>query len=708
MSDKLAALSALAPLRSRLVQGFMSAARSRAGAPVRSLPACVPHLDPAQVAQAKLLCRRTSTGLAAPASSPLVAASPKDVEEMVFVAVCAGNHRQAMDIAQMVHQDPMSGRFRSKTLYLLLLQLAAAAPNQAHLALNLFAELFSRYPDLSPDECSMATTSLFLCFEDCRDFSRLLTLRTLYESFVAPRLSGFEFEARFLAATLHVLLNSSQYHQALELMEHSLLSFPDRQDQLTLLKYLPMMKAFDMMCSFQDCGTLYDWLLVLIERLPHTVLLYHWTKYLDLALSKNHYNLTKLIYSHVIMAGRELLSVDDVLTSTVVADLESKSPVLASLSDSMLQAVLHTLASHGDVSLTLNLIEWHYIHKEMRGESALTKELCIEIVRSYCYHKEENIPKIDEGDAGAKRVLDVLDSLLSRLKEEFVYTDISDAISHKLNTLNIFDQSVAAARLKELATMEFINAQENSKSMARKLTNKNISDALQGNVLMNNKILHQTIAQHLNYMITKNMSLKCVRLYVECLLNHVNKYQNTSGLVSAMMAMKSVKHDMSHWLTPSVFDIVFKSISNSPAAQMTGTALFTFMKQNGMKISTFNIEQLIFSTLRGPQFNELLEYYLYEYLSTSPQNINPHILHRIRNYTHLNDEGRRLLHFLEENTVTSALKLWESYSFRSKLPLWDSSPQSYSKEHYHQIDSRDAQYLSFVLGISETPSLNTR
>lgn len=693
-------------MRTRLVDGIKSAVLKRTGSAVRSLPACLPYLEPAHITQAKLLCHRTSYGLKAAQKSSIVQASPKEVEEMVFVGLCAGNHHQVMEIAQMVHQDPMSGRYRSKTLYLLLLQLITTSKghNQAQVALNLFQELFHYCHDVSLDEWSGATVLLFQCFHHCRDFSQLLTLRMVYESIIVHKLPGFEFEARFLAANLHVLINSLQYHQALEMMHQSFESFPDAEDQATLMKILPLSKFLDLMCSFKDCDTLRAWLTVISQQEPLVILLEAWAKFLDLAVSKNHYGLTKLIYSHVIMAGRELLSVDDVLTSTIVSDLESRSPMLATLSEHTLQAVLHTLASHGDVSLTLNLIEWHYIHREMRGESALTKDLCIEIVRSYCFYNEEPSELNSDGnDASVERVLDVLESFIQRLKEEFFYTDVSDAMSYKLNTLNIFDENVAAARRKELATVTLVNESEENNTKARKLTNKNITPSLQGNVLMNNKLLHQIITQHLKYMLAKQMSLKCIQIYIECVLNHVNKYQNTSGLVTAMMAMKSFKHDILQWFTPAVFNIAFKSISNSPAARITGSTLFTFMRQNGMEVSRSNLEHLVYSSLRGSQFNKHLEFYLHEYLSTNPQSISPQIIHRIRDFSSLNDDGRRLLHFLEENTVESALGLWHSYGFCSEIPFSGSNTSIYNKEHYHQIDSRDAQYLSFVLGISEIP-----
>lgn len=704
MAEKFSGLNAIAPLRTRFVEGMKALVRKPNAA--RSLPACLEHLEPAHIKQAKLLSHRMAHGLKQAKRASIVKVSPKEIEEMVFVGVCAGNHLQVMEIAHMVLQDPMSVRFRSKTLYLLLLKLVAAQLDStlAQLSLNLFAELFSHCRDVSRDETTMATLLLFQCFHNCRDFSQLLTLKILFESIIVQRLPSVEYEARFIAANLHVLINSFQYHRALELMHQSFETFADTQDQVVLVQTFPVLKLLNMMCSFEDCDMLRDWLNVLNKIQPQAIPLEEWAKFLDLAVSKNHYGLTKLIYNQVIMAGRELLSVDDVLTSNVVADLEANSPMLATLSAHTLQAVLHTLSSHGDVALTLNLIEWHYIHREMRGESALTKELCIEIIRSYCCYNEEASTLSDgDSDASVERVLDVLESFIRRLKQEFIYTDISDAMSHKFNTLNIYDENVAAARQKELATGEYLNELNDLGLKARKLTNKNITASLQGNVLMNNKLLHQIITQHLRYMLAKHMSLKCIQIYIECILNHVNKYQNTSGLVSAMMAMKSFNHDLLPWLTPNVFNIAFKSISNSPAGLITGSVLYSFMKRKGLDVSTSNLEHLIYSSLAagGSQFNGFLEYYLHEYLSANPREISPQIFHRIRNYSGLNDDGRRLLHFLEENTVESALQLWESYGFSSCFPLLNT--ESYNKEHYHQIDSRDAQYLSQVLGISEAP-----
>lgn len=704
MSGKTAATTSLGYMRKRFIDQVKESLNVPKSCGNLALALCSSKLSQSQIDQAKILSKRISHKLSENSDSSLVQMTPQEVEDDVFVSLCARNYNQVWTIAQKVQQDPMNLRFRSPSLYLLLLELISARGDrsQVTLALNLYLELLSQSL-LLEDTVKVATLQLFKCFESCQDFTQLIPLRILYENTIVTVLPYFEYEALFLGAHLHVFLNTGQYNQALALMHQSFESFPDHEDQLILLQKLPLLKLFDTMCNFKDCNSLEYWLSLVLDKNTSSIPYAWWSQFLSLATSQNHYGLVKLIYTHVIMAGHDKdLAIEDVITNNVISNIEAQSTMLATLSDHTLQAILHTLASHGDVELTLSLIEWHYIHKEMRGERALTKDLCIDIIRSYCFNNDFSATPIEgEHDSSVEKVLDVLESFLSRLKEDFHYTDISDAFSHKINTLNVFDQNVFEAARHETATVEFINQLEEPEQEARKLKNENIYESPQGNVFMNQKIMQQVIISHLTYMKDRHMSEKCIRLYTECILNHINKYQNASGVINAMLAMKKFNCTCYCWFTPSVFDILFKSISNSAAARLTGYTLLSFMKQTARPVSKSNVENLIFSSLRGPQFNPLLEFYIHEYLSTFNQKPSVHVTQRIQNFSSLNDNGKRLLEFLKDHTVEFVRENWEAYGFNSAFPQNNLHLTDDTNEHYHQIDVRDSRQLAFILDMKD-------
>ncbi|SGZ51189.1 CIC11C00000005892 [Sungouiella intermedia] len=663
------------------------------------LPLCLPYVTNSQRKEAKALCRRAKWSPKQPDNSPLVRYSPKEVEELMFLNVCARDYNLVWNIAQLIKLDPISLRYQTPSVYLLLLLLITAKgdTSQAMLALNLYAELYSGSRKLTEEESNLAAQLVFSILRKCSDFTLLLPLKSIYESIMVYHL---DCEKQYIGVTMDILMNSRQYNKTLDLFENYMTGL-NKTEIKAALTTLPVLKLFKYMCTVQDCDRLAKWLEVLVSSGDTLLTAADWSTFLGLALSLNNYDLVKLIYDHWIMAGLDSqLSVEDVVLDNKIWTLQSQNSIFQSLSDSSVYQILHTLASHGDVELTLNLIEWHYIHKTLKGDRALTKELCVDIIQSYCF---SNDPDSQNSDHSMERVLDVLDSFASRSKANFElsYKDISDAVSHKIHNYKVADENMIKAQRKEMGTIEFIESsnQESVSSLAdlpRKISNRNINDSGHGNPLLNTENLQVFIETHIDYLLKKSVNPATIQLFVNCIINHLNKFQNCSGLIVALNTLKSKNFNfINEWLNNDLFEIFVRSIANSPAARLTGQELYQYLKQRGA-ISQQQQLNFIFSSLRDLNYHSLFEYYVFEYLMSSPAQISSQLIKRISSFSHLDHRGRIVLEFLESEMVPGEDEIneyWQSNGLNKNADVTVYGEESI----YGKIDARDCKYLKHVL-----------
>lgn len=667
-----------------------------------TLPLCLPHITNSHRKIAKALSNKARRQLKQTDNTPLVGYSPKEVEELMFLNICARNYDQVWGIAKMIKEDPIALRYRTPSIYLLLLLLISSQGDTGHamLALSLYAELYNGRSKLLNEEHDLAANLLFSILRKCSDFTLMLPLKSVYESIMVHHL---ECENQYIAVSLDILMNSRQYIKALDLFETYMMALDEREigDALTLL---PVLKLFNYMCSVQDLDSLVKWLPTVTGREQEIVTASDWSSYLGLALSLNNYALVNFIYVNWIMAGLDThLSAEDVVLNNNISRLQALNTIFQTLSDQTLHQILHTLASHGDVELTLNLIEWHYIHKSLKGERALTKELCVDVIRSYCFYDDPDSQGQDR-DHSMEKVLDVLDSFVTRSKADFVlsFKDISDAISHKIHNYKAEDSNVNEANRKLMGTLEFIEAsnEENTLSVTelpRKTTNSNILDSAHGNPVLNTEVLRLFVESHMDYLLRKSANATTIVLFVNCIMNHLNKYQNCSGLIVALRTLKSMNQDfVNEWLDNDLFDILIRSITTSPAARLTGLELYQYMKINQWTIAQRQMIHFIFSSLRDQNYQTLFEYYVYEYLMLSPTKVSTHLLKRIANFSHLDHRGRVVLEVLELEKVPKIDEIesfWESNGL-NKTP----NVNIYDEESiYSKIDARDRQLLKHIL-----------
>lgn len=456
----------------------------------------------------------------------------------------------------------------------------------------------------------------------------------------------------------------------------------------------------------QDCDAVLEILHEAVSGTSTDILtLNMWTEILSMALWKNHYELVKLIYVKVIMDGLDPLALSEAMLEVIPPET---NPFLRSLSQNTVSQILHTLATHGDVALCLNLVECHYLHKSLQGERALTKDLCLQIITAYChYHpKSGELATRRDTDTSVKTVLDVLDTFVKKRNHKFNYQDLVDAFLHKLNTYHVFDAKVAYAVAKEhrgpWKPMSFspgIEEVPEEPEVINKKSNTNVHESAQGSVLKNTAILLEFLAEHLQYISQKQHSTTTRQIFINCVLAHLATYQNTSGIIAALQLMKLVDVNfVDKWLDQELYDIIIKSFSESPAAMATGLVFYTHMKNKDMTISAQNFKHFVFSALRGDSYNQLLEYYIYEYLKLNPAIISSRIVSRIRAFKNLNEDAKTLLGILENYNSQDHLHLeeiWDTNQFSRLSPILPTPGDEY--EVFFKIDQRDKSILDQIL-----------
>lgn len=628
---------------------------------------------------------------------------PSQLEDLVFLNLCASQHSTVMDIAEQVKKDPVCSRFCTTTLYLLILELLAASKDSPNsfLALKLFQELHTK--KVLIQESRAAANALFSCLQHCKDFTVLLPLKMVQEGLIVTRLPETEYEVKYIGATLNILLNTDQLLSAVQTYENAVSLFTSVAERNLLFDLLPIQRLHDAMLHLRDCSNLARLLHAHRER-RREIPVKFWSEALSLGIALNDYDLVKVIYSDVIMDGiGDELSLDDVLFKNKVQRLQGQSMIFASLSNTALSGILRTLASHGDVRLVVNLIEWHHIHKTMKGESALTKSLCLDIIQSYCYHQEDSRepPNKSEEDTSVQRVIDVLESFVSKQQQTFTYTDVSESFSRRFNAYRHYDQNVADASAKQSAIAEDIilnqHPEDEGEGTPLKITRKDPFSP-SGSVLKNRDILRQFICSHVEYILKNNYHATTLHLFVASVLHHVQKYQNASGVVAVLAALRTVNDNfVDQWLTSQLLDIITFSLSNSPASSITGYKLYGYLKDGGCKFTLSNMENFINSSLRGPKFNSLLEFYSYETLKLGFK-VRDLVIQRIKSFSHLNRQGELLLEILEGDITSNEVeKLWDEHGFtRNVENLENMYEDNYS--HYLEMDLRDAGYVDMAFG----------
>lgn len=668
-----------------------------------SLPKCYSQLTPANRRLAKDLAKKINDQLKDLPKIFWKQLTPAGVKETLFLNLCAGNHSIVLNLAERIAQEPQPKDYLSSELYILILQLLASqagsrrstafhTKDSFHVALatQLCSELV--FTGCSDDDLQLAFNLVLDCAFTCDDFTQLIPLRILFTS-VSSKIRKVDLENRYLSTVMNIYINSSQYMEAVEYLH--LLQSTYKHSKERLYSTLPLERVIDFMCSTHDCSNLMQLLRDVLLYNSKLVSTHLWIKALNLGLSLNHYDLVKLIYDAVLAKGvNNAISVDDILFDNKIVNLRKENAVFGSLTETTISEVIHTLATHGDVSLCLSLVEFHYLLNSLKGQSSLSKEVCIDIVQSYCFHVETELNN-NIRDESVKKVIDVIHNFMSKQKGRFTYVDISDAFLFKLLHYWVYDQNAEDAKLKEQSTIAKLAEHfegEPDEFLPRKMLSAPTSTSQLGSVLMNMETLEGFVDEHISYILQRKYGLDTLRIFLNLVLNHVTKYQNFSGLITVLESLRIVNETFpEEWLDSDLVKIIGRCLASSHANMASGFQLFCFLKAT-KNITPETMEYFIFSALRNPEDSTLLQYYLYEYLKSRSGAPSALLVERISHWANENVIGRLLAEVLSDAKISANWEnIWNERSYISHFS--ELNPLNVLSSKHTDIDLRDLRRL---------------
>lgn len=630
----------------------------------------------------------------------LAAITPDLVEEFLYYNLCCNTPKRSLNLAARLAAHPRLARFHTPRIHTLLLSLLDrySHPLLAPWAAQVFLEL-CRMP-LDHNERLFAAHTLLDCFAKCKDFSQLLVLRMLYDAHLANS-ADQGLHSRYVACVVSVYLNLGLYMHALDVFQSYLEQAALSPDCLANLAHQPVSKLILAMVSAHDPDSLVQVLESLHALGYDGVTPESWGLCLSLGLSLNHYPLVSFIYRTVIMRGLDQIS-GDVVLDNVPAQLLAVNPFFASLSATSLRAVLHTLASHGDVALCLELVEWHFLHRAAIGRNAFTKDLCLNIIHAYCCYlpfQENEVPLQSTQDDSVKIVLDAIETFSSRQGVVFSYRDVADSFLHKLNDYRAFDPNIASRSAREEARIvEAGDESEEDLVPPQKKSNQNVYKTPYA--LFNLAILDEFVLLHIAYIKEQKHSGATLKLFINCLLNNIAKHLNASGVVRALVAIHKKWGSLDDILDPTSFSIIFRSFASSPAAMQTGYVLYIFLRSKNIPIEQQSVEHLVLLSLRGEHYNSLLEYYVFELLKTR---VTDRVKRRIANFSHFNERAAMLLEAVKKcEDGASAQDVWKVYGLTTAEPEIFGAEGEYAK--YSRMDDRDAKAIHSVFEAGFAPA----
>ncbi|CUM62741.1 uncharacterized protein PRCAT00000298001 [Priceomyces carsonii] len=606
-------------------------------------------------------------------------------------------------------------------IYLLLLKACylTRKPELVNVALSLYCEATSL--DICPDESRALTYYLLMSFQTCHDFTNLIILKDLWNNRIPNEAKDLHTIFRYHSAHLNTFLNTFQNQRAQEYFEDILMEMKNLQlsnhKELEILKTIPILRFLDVLASNKDCESLATWIQKILDHGSNTtssiIRQSDWDKYLSTGLSQNNYKLVKLIYKTYLMKDYQNSSITT--EQALFEKLESPNSFFKSITDEEVFQILHTLATNGDVNLTLSLIESHFIHKKLKGERALTNELRVKIIESYCYHNDyanDNIYQDYYNDESIKRILDVLNDLLARDKLSLLsFKEIGECMSFKFQNYKVYKESLKKSNMPgNSLTFNISDA-----DIPEKSSNANIESSPTGNILANIKILTDFIEYHIKYLtLHKNFERETITLFINCVLNHVNLHQNFSGLIRVLLLLHNENPQfVSEWLDDDLLDIISNSLINSPGAKLCSVRFFVLLKSLG-KQTHYRYANFLSAIMKG-SVHDFLQFYMYHYFHDfhgyiAPEvrkvldHIPPEIVVEDKKTIELIDFYKSLPKNRASLTKDEIEDLWSKHAFtKSEGILTKEDESNFKRKYIRSVDLRDAEYLNYILG---TQNLN--
>ena len=572
---------------------------------------------------------------------------------------------------------------------------------------------------------------LLISFQNCVEITDLIRLRIFWDSIISHNLNNKKLRYLYISAFIHTFLNIGQNQKAIETFEKgyqdnfvSQGENPELRVDADVFQSFPIIRLLDIMCSNRDCNGLLKWLTILVKDNQSQLLESHlkdnhWLKYLNLALTENDYQLVKCIYDKFIMRDfQNGLNSEDILFHERRSLFLSDS--IESLNNDTFYRILHTFAVNGDINLVLSLIETHFFHKTLQGQRALTKDLCIKIIEAYCYHTSAESFENDADslpykgtDEGMCRVLDVVNTFVEKFEggnsNQITYKDITEALSYKFMNYKLEGYNANYSKFSKSEPSEEMEDSVDMSNFDNELgTNLKNFTSGRGNVLANFSVLSTFIESHILYMKARNFHHKTFILFVNCVLNHTNLYQNFTGTIKVLTILSKFNSRVTEeWLDGLLYDIIMNSLSNSNSGKICSHLLFNFLKENKV-LSPDHFRCLISANLRG-SIHKGLQYFLYQYYLYFGGSLDKKILSLLLDIP---------INIINEDASTSKLlamifagldgnmdrcqieTVWEANNCCKEVPQYEDSKSSLNRNYNRAIDLRDAKILAYLLNVS--------
>lgn len=468
-----------------------------------------------------------------------------------------------------------------------------------------------------------------------------------------------QVQAAYYSTFIHIYINNDQYLMAKSLYFQTFEAF-------NTIKDLPTIKLLNSLLKFKDCDGICDVLEIIAVEDPSMITKATWIYYLSLAFSENHHRLVKTVYDHYLM--KDLATAKEFLQTNISNYFQDKG-----LNDSMIFLMLQTLSSNGDVARSLSLIEKFYFERLMITGQSLSKELAICVVEAYCYAEADEHNHLNPQeyknyhDESMERVLDVLGKIMERSDEKLTYKDVSHYLSNKFLKFKIYDKNAD----EEFTKKEIINQQRGKEEMKR--YNENLERFTQGNILANLQNLQAFSSKHIEYI--QKQKYDCLTLFINCMLNHINLYQNFSGMVKLLSVLRDLNRNfVEEWLDQDLMNIIINCLGNSNA-KLSSLHIFNFMKSSNFEVTEENYYGFISLSLRG-DFHSQLAFYLYHYL---------------QDFGSLGIRIHELLEELPSKLIPDMENLTEI-----KPNITDHELPDFNRRYDYQLDLRDYEHIKNI------------
>lgn len=609
-----------------------------------------------------------------------------------------------------------------------------SSENYTKEAIETFDEAMNQYKfeeskvlrPLSQEEKIMLSQYLLICLNKSSDFTDIAILNLFWENYMSI-LDNENLEILYHSAYVNILFNTHQNNSAFEYFEHLIANYLQTSSlpSCQILNRLPVNRFIGLLISNKDCDSLNKWLDVILEaeslekssssKIDGAT----WVHVLTVALSQNHYDLTKNVYDNFIMKQfrNSAISIEDAIFKPVY-----HTSTLNSFTDELILQILHTFSTHGDVNLTLSLIESLFLHKFVQGEKALTKELCIKILEAYCYNPElkanwdgneiKDYKNID--DESIMGVLGVLNGFITKFKQDgtkLYYNDISASLSFKFWNYQSYDKNIEHSINRQKAIEQKIESLEEnrfeSKILPKKMSNTNISSSRFGNTFANMTTLEKFVESHFQFL-QENTKFhqETITVFLNCLLNHLFLHQNFTAAIRVLLVLKRVNPDFGNWLDEDLFLLLFKLMGNGTATKRCSIVLYEHLKQKRNLIPEQIFIQILEANFRG-YCHDAVQYIMYEYLTTF-NSILRQILETLSNLPSKvveENEGTQQLMIYCNNSVDFSLEsvnsFWKQHNLCWQLDKIEYDKQSSLKREYRSpYDIRDAESIRHIFSIS--------